>query len=116
MRRLTLLALPLLGLATLAEARPSTPAEFQGYQTCRNELAAKSDGLSTERSYLVRKHRTHRQYVINAARWEDGERARVRMACETDHRGTSILASRIESGRYTHQNTRITIDVADRGH
>ncbi|MEM7080722.1 MAG: hypothetical protein AAF513_19045 [Pseudomonadota bacterium] len=108
-------ALTLTGAAFDAQARSSSPSEFRGYQTCLDAADKTSNGLVPSRSYYVDKNqedRTNAVYYINGTRWEDGERAQVRISCETAARGYRLVSSDIESGSFTNQGGRVTVEVA----
>jgi len=113
MKVLTLSALPLLAFATLAEARSGTLVEQRGYATCYAQFEANSNGLRTERHYLVDQRADNPRFFINGSRWENGDRSAVRMSCDTDSKGLKVLLSSIEPGHYVSPNPKVTIDVAD---
>ncbi len=100
--------------ATFAEARTSTDAEFRGYQQCVNAADRESRGLVPSRNYYLDKGETS-LYYVNATRWEEGERAAVRVACETDLRGHRLLSANVSPGHFTLDRTgSVTIDIAQK--
>ena len=95
-----------------AEARTSTTSEYRGYSKCVAAADAQSQGLVPARSYYINRGETD-LYYVNATRWESGERAAVRIACETALRGNQLLSSNIESGHYSIDRAgSVTIDIA----
>ena len=112
-KALTFCALPLIAFSTVAEARTGTLADQRGFNTCHSEFHAQSNGLVTDRHHYIDKRGENPRYFINGTRWEDGDRAAVKMSCETHPNGSQILFSEISAGRYAGQQTRITIEVAD---
>lgn len=94
-------ALSLTGVA--AEAKVSTEAELRGYQQCLNAAARESNGLVPTRNYYIDKEDAQTEYFINATRWENGERAYVRINCTTTARGERLLSADIDSGMYRNE-------------
>ena len=111
MNKLSLLALPLIAFSAMSEARAGTLADQRGFEACSSEFRAASDGLVTARYHYVDKSAGDPRFYINGTRWEAGERATVKMACDTARNGLSVLATEISAGRYEGQRTRITIEV-----
>ncbi len=98
-----------------AEARVSSDSEFRGYKQCLESADEQSKGLVTGRSYLIDKQGAHAEYFINATRWEDGERARVRINCETAGNGNQLLSSSIELGSFTTDpKARVRVEIAQK--
>ena len=103
-----------MSFSAIVEARTSSDAEFNGYNTCLKQADRESNGLVPSRNYLIDESGATTLYYINATRWEDGERNTVRVACETSGRGSKLLSSNIEQGRFDNKDTRVTVEVAQR--
>ncbi len=101
-----------LGFGTVAQAQTSSDAEFRGYQSCLEAADEVSNGLGASRQYLINKEGDTNLYFVNATRWEDGERNAIRVACETNRRGSVLLSKTIQDGRYDTNRTRVTVEVA----
>ena len=105
-------ATALLGFSAVVEARSSSEAELRGYNNCVAAVEKESNGLVPTREYLIDRSGDTTMYYVNATRWENGERANVRAACETAARGHRLVSATIEDGRFTRDNTRVTVEVA----
>ena len=101
-----------LGFSAVAEARTSSDAEFRGLQNCLEAAEKDSNGLVASRQYLISKEGETNYYFVNATRWEDGERNRIRIACETNRQGSQLLSSTVQDGRYDTKDPRVTVEVA----
>lgn len=114
MHKSTLLAAAtaLVAFSAVAEARTSTTAEIRGYNNCVAEAKKDSIGLVVDKQYLIDKRGNNTRYYVNGTRWEDGERADIRVACETAARGQRLVSARIEDGNFTTHQPRVRIDVA----
>ena len=100
-------------VASVAEARTSSDAEYRGYTTCIAAADQQSNGLVPDRHYYVDKEREKVRYYINATRWEDGQRAPVAIACETKLRGAKLLDASITAGRFTDREPVVTVELAE---
>ena len=101
-----------LAFSAASEARTSTASEMRGYNNCVNEASKDSNGLVTQREYLIEKSGASAMYYINASRWQDGERNAVRVACETTLRGARLVSASIEEGRFSNDPARVTVEIA----
>lgn len=101
-----------MGLATTANAKPSNHADMRGYQTCVNAAEDQTNTLDTTRHYLLAEDTDAKHYYINAYQWQNGDRVAVRVACTTSLNGRTLADVAVEEGRYSNQNTRVTIQVA----
>lgn len=101
-----------LGLTTMAEARSSNTSEYRGYQTCLIAAESTSEGLVAKRNYLVNRDGANAEYFINATRWENGDRAAVRVECATEANGRQLLSATVEPGYFTNQSTRVRVELA----
>ena len=105
-------ATALIGTASIAQARTSSDMEFRGYNTCLDAAENVSDGLVPSRQYFVNRDGADATYYINATRWEEGERAAVRISCETTTRGAQLVSKVIEDGRFTNDGSTVRVEVA----
>ncbi|MFK7915389.1 MAG: hypothetical protein AB8B93_15855 [Pseudomonadales bacterium] len=104
-----------LALASVgALAEPSNSAELRGYGKCVDAAAEQSEGLATQRFYLLNTQGDQNQYYINASRWEEGDRVAVRIACETSANGRVLLSQSVAAGRFEGQRGRVSVEVAKR--
>lgn len=101
-----------LAFSAASEARSSSSSELRGYNHCIKEAKKDSNGLVTGRDYLINKEGSTTRYFINASRWQDGERAEIRVACETELRGARLVSASIEEGRFTNDSGRVTVEIA----
>lgn len=101
-----------IGFSAVADARPSSNAEFRGYQNCLDAAEKSSHGLVPSRVYLINKEGESNRYFVNATRWEEGERNAIRIACETNRQGSKLLSSAVQDGRYDTKGTRVTVEIA----
>jgi hypothetical protein len=99
-------------LATVAEARTSSSAEFRGYSTCVSAAAKDTKGLVTSRQYYVDKSGAQHRYYINATRWAEGERDYARIDCKTAARGHRLVSVNVEPGQYTLDRGQVNIEIA----
>ncbi len=100
-------------IAGAAQAHRSQPSEFRGYETCID--AAKSEftrGFVSDRTYFIDRDGPVNAYFINASAWQDGDRASLRINCETSRSGRELLSYAAESGRFVRQRGTVSIDVA----
>ena len=99
--------------STAAYAGPSSPAEFRGYENCVNAVEDQNAGLTTPRSYLLKREGSNTNYYINGSRWEDGAREQVRISCETTKNGRVLLSSAVVPGRWVQESgTRVRVELA----
>jgi len=105
----TLTALAAIAAAADADARRSTYSEARGLDNCVAEAKSTSDKLVTERYYFVDHTGSETQYYVNGTRWENGERARVRIACTTSRSGHKLMSAAVEPGRYTNASVRVEV-------
>ena len=109
----TLVIAAAVAASTTAYAQTSSTAEFRGYENCVDAVEEQSNGLTTPRSYLLNTAGEHTSYYINASRWEAGERAQVRISCETTKNGRVLLSSAVEPGRWVQDSrTRVRVELA----
>lgn len=101
-----------MGLAATATAKPSTPSEMRGYETCMTAAEQESRPMDANRHYLLEKDADAKRYYINAYQWQNGERVAVRVACTTSTSGRTLADVSVDEGRYTNSNPRVTIEVA----
>lgn len=100
------------GASLTAGAQPSNPTEFRGYSTCVDAAEAQLSGLVTSREYFINRSAEKRQYFINATAWDAGDRARVRVACETSRNGRKLLELTVDEGRFVLDDGTVTVRVA----
>lgn len=106
-------ALTATAATTAVQAKTSSPAEFRGYEKCVAAAEDESQGLRTKRSYLVNKQGENTNYFINGTRWESGDRAQVRISCETTDRGHTLLSALVEPGRWVQdKGARVRVELA----
>ncbi|MEM6708199.1 MAG: hypothetical protein AAF648_05400 [Pseudomonadota bacterium] len=98
--------------AGTALAGNSSPAELRGFDRCVNAVESDSRGLVVSRNYLINNNDSSREYFINGTRWESGDRAEVRINCETTRSGRRLIAFDVAPGRYIDSDTQVTIEVA----
>ena len=97
------------------QARVSTDAEFRGYSECLSAAKRDSKGLVPGRAYLIERDGANAEYFINATRWENGERAYVRINCTTAARGQRLVSTVIEPGRFDNdRNPRVSVEIAQK--
>lgn len=101
-----------LALTGAVQAKTSSPAEFRGYTNCVEAAEASSNGLVPSRAYFINRAGASAEYFINATRWENGERAEVRIACETVARGARVVSANLEAGRFTNSTATVRVEVA----
>jgi hypothetical protein len=113
-----IISMTLFGGAVLASgsalAKPSNPAEFRGYSKCVDMAQQSSRGLTTNRNYLTSATDSERAYFINGSRWEDGDRVRVRINCETSLSGRTLFSQNIDRGQFRNSRGSVTVEVAER--
>ena len=97
-----------------ALAVPSNSAELRGYSNCVAAATEQSDGLQTQRHYLLNSQGERNEYYINATRWEQGDRVPVRIACQTSANGRVLLSQSVAAGRFAKQRGLVSIEVAER--
>ena len=98
--------------ASTAFAGGSSYAELRGFNKCVNAAERDSRGLVVSRNYLINAQDSSNEYFINGSRWEEGERAAVRINCETTRSGRKLLAMELQPGQYIDSDTQVTIEVA----
>ena len=111
----TLVALSALTIliAGAAHARPSQPSEFRGYEACIDAAKAEfRSGFATSRTYFIDREGPANAYFINASAWQAGDRALLRISCETSRNGRELLAYTATSGRFVPQRGTVSIQVA----
>ncbi len=110
----TLVALSALTIliAGAAHARPSQPSEFRGYETCIDAAKAEfRSGFATSRTYFIDREGPANAYFINASAWQGGDRAPLRITCETSRNGRKLLAYSIAPGRFVSKPGTVSIQV-----
>ena len=113
MKALTIIAASALTMTSFAaEARTSSSSDFRGYQNCIKAAKQTSQGLVPARQYYVEREDGSAWYYINATHWSDGDRANVRIACETSLRGHKLVSQVVEAGQFTHSDSGQGIEVA----
>jgi hypothetical protein len=98
---LTSAATALLLTGLTAHARTSSDAEFRGYEQCVDAAKKESRGLVTNRNYYLEQDGTNTQYYINATRWEDTKRAKVRIDRQTAVSGQRLVSADVTQGHFT---------------
>lgn len=113
-----IIGLTMLSGAVLASgsalAQPSSPAEFRGYSKCVDMAEQASRGLTTSRNYLTSQTDSERAYFINGTRWEQGDRVKVRINCETSLSGRTLFSQNIDRGQFRDSRGSVTVEVAKR--
>ena len=97
---------------TAVEAKNSSPAEYRGYENCIEAADEQSHGLVTKRTYLISKDNEVTNYFVNGSRWEDGDRAQVRITCETTKAGRELLSTVIEPGKWVQERGVVRVELA----
>ena len=95
-----------------AFAGTSSFAELRGFNKCVDKAERTSRGLIVSRNYLINNEDASNEYFINGSRWESGERAAVRINCETSRSGRKLLSYELQPGSYINRDTEVTIEVA----
>lgn len=111
----TLAALSVLTLllAGAANARNSQPSELRGFDTCVDTAKAEfALGFVAKSTYFIDHSASGNTYFINASAWQDGDRALLRISCETSANGRDLLAYNAAPGRFVPQQGKVTIQVA----
>ncbi|MEM7099901.1 MAG: hypothetical protein AAF541_16660 [Pseudomonadota bacterium] len=113
MKTLTMITATALTMTTLAvEARTSSTSDYRGYQNCIKAAKQTSQGLVPSRQYYLEREDGSAWYYINATRWNDGDRASVRIACETSLRGHKLVSHVVEAGQFSQSSTAQGVEVA----
>lgn len=100
------------GLAIDAEAKSSNPTEFRGFENCVDAAESDLSGLVTSREYLINRTPEMNQYFINGTAWSEGERVRVRVACDTTRNGRKLLELSTAEGTYVLDRGQVNVRVA----
>ncbi len=110
---LTVLSALTILLAVTAQARPSQPSEFRGFETCIEAAKAEfTRGFVSNRTYFIDRDGTDNVYFINASAWQAGDRAVLRITCETSRNGRELLTYTSAPGRFIPQRGQVSIEVA----
>lgn len=97
-----------------ADAETSSAAERRGYYLCLDKARATAHGFSPHRTYFVESMGPNRQYFINAAAWVEGDRATVRVDCQTSASGRRLMSLNMAPGRYVQATDINTFEVAEK--
>ena len=100
------------GLAADADAKSSSTTEFRGFANCVDAAESDLSGLVTSREYLINRTPDMNQYFINGTAWSDGERVRVRVACDTTRNGHKLLEISVAEGTYVLDRGQVNVRVA----
>ena len=112
-KTLTVLSALTILLASAAQARPSQPSEFRGFETCIDAAKAEfTNGFVSPRTYLIDRDGADNVYFINASAWQAGDRALLRITCETSRNGRDLLAYTSAPGRFIPQRGQVSIEMA----
>ena len=98
--------------AVEVDAKSSTNTEFRGYENCVSAAEGETRGLVTSREYLIHRTPDMNQYFINASAWNEGERVRVRVACDTSRNGRRLLDLSVADGSYVLDQGQVNVRVA----
>ena len=105
-------AVLLAGVAVDADAKSSSAAEFRGYENCIDAADGEYAGLVTARDYFINRTPEMNQYFINGTAWVDGDRAQVRVACDTTRNGRKLLEFEVAQGVYVLDQGQVNVRVA----
>lgn len=72
---------------------------MRGYERCLAAVTGERRGLVADRIYLLEQSAERNASFINASRRESGERASVRVNCETTRNGRRLLADSVAPGQ-----------------
>ena len=100
-------------VAGAAQAHRSQPSEFRGYETCIDAAKAEfTRGFVSDRTYFIDRDGPVNAYFINASAWQEGDRALLRINCETSRNGRDLLAYSAAPGRFVPPRGSVSIQVA----
>ena len=95
-----------------ASWKSSTNTEFRGYENCVSAAEGETRGLVTSREYFIHRTPDMNQYFINASAWNDGERVKVRVACDTSRNGRKLIDFSVADGSYVLDQGQVNVRVA----
>lgn len=104
-------------LSASALAKPSSPSELTGFDSCKDQIERElkeTRGVVFAPVYYLADTEAGRRYFINLSNWENGDRATLRSECDTNRNGRKVLALNTEHGKYKVSRGRVTIEVAAR--
>ncbi len=112
-KALTALSVLTIFIAGTASARLSQPSELRGFEICVETARAEfTNGFVANTTYFIDRDGSSNSYFINASAWQDGDRALIRITCETSANGRELVAYNTASGRFTRARGKVTIQVA----
>ena len=98
--------------AMTAQANTSSPGQVAGYNTCVDAGHEQLNGLALSRTFYVGKSADSRIFFINGTAWEDGDRVKVRISCDTSKNGHQLLSIHTGEGRFAKDHSNGHLQVA----
>lgn len=87
-------------ISAAAQAGVATVREARGYDACLAANGKRFERIVAGRDYYLNSTENGRIYYINATAWEQGERMKVGLSCETTKSGRRVLSHRVTDKQF----------------